>query len=141
MLANEDPQREIALKLVGQDSEATGKRALLLWESLATQLSPIIGELGFSVLYDRTLLRTQTTFPWLAADQTPDATSMVRFAGLARSLAGQPVAESQLASEALLKTFTASLATLIGGPLTSDLLRAVLNDDASEIASRNIDHE
>ena len=141
MPATEDLPREVALKLVAQDSEATGRRALVFWEALAKHLSPIIGELGFSVLFDRTLQRTQSTFSWLAADQAPETHIIVRFTSLARCLAGQSVAESQLASETLLKTFTASLATLIGGPLTSDLLRAVAHDDVPEQALRKIDHE
>lgn len=104
--------------------------AIELWQSLATELVPIIGEEGFATLYLRSLHLTQSSFPWLATGDKQPEDSL--FSPLRTSLEQRPAPEAGKAAEHLFITFTSILAQLIGRSLTFNMLRAAWGDEAPE---------
>lgn len=116
--------------------------ALQLWQPLSSQLISIIGEGGFNSLYDRSLYLTRAAFPWLAAGE-PLRPVDYRFSELKISLAGPDATEASKASHMLILTFTNILASLIGEPLTINILGSAWGNHASElgIAGKEFPHE
>lgn len=142
-MSTDDMQRQIISRLLSQRAQNVAELTLQLWESMAAELIPLIGEDGFAMLYTRSLYLTRITFPWLANGvQGEHAPSQAngQFAWLKASLQNKPD-EAGDASQALLTTFTDILAALIGETLTNGILRAAWGDDASEITSKDFDHE
>ena len=142
-MSTDDMQRQIISRLLSQPPQNVAELTLQLWESLAAELVPIVGEDGFAMLYMRSLHLTRITFPWLAIDAQDEHAlhkANAQFAWLKISLQNKP-AEAVDASRTLLITFTDILAALIGEPLTNGILRAAWGDDASEITSKDFDHE
>lgn len=113
--ASSDPDRDPAQRIAEQ--------AARVWEALAGELVPLIGERGFSILFARCVYLTRADHPWLVLD--PLARGTARFTGLADMLAGRSAGDAQAASAALLATFHATLAALIGAPLAHAILRTV----------------
>jgi hypothetical protein len=116
-------QRKIISRLVSQRPEEIAGLAIRIWESIADELTPIIGEDGFTILYARALYINQSVFPWLAAGQAPQQDDS-QFASLRLSLEGRTNTEVVEASKALLVTFTDILSVLIGEQLTAGILRS-----------------
>ena len=113
----------------------------VLWKSLATELSMIIGKRGFESLYARSLARASAEFAWLAAPSAPSAPSPPSaqpagdaFALLTARLKTRTPAEAQAASAALLCIFTDILILLIGELLTNSILRKAWGDDVVDNA-------
>lgn len=115
---------------------------LQLWQPLASQLIPLIGEGGFHALFARSLYLTRATFPWLAPGDTLRAAD-AWFVNLRICLEAQSAIEANKASHMLLLTFTDILASLIGEALTISILRSVWGDDApeSDIAGKELSHD
>jgi hypothetical protein len=97
--------------------------AIDLWERLAAGLVVIIGNEGFDALYDRSLHFAREGFPWLTPGE-PKTGSEARFACLRSSLLAQDSDEAGKATVLLFTTFIRVLVTLIGHPLTTNILRA-----------------
>jgi hypothetical protein len=106
--------------------------SILLWEGLAAELVPVIGERGFASLYSRSLFRACTRFPWLglpgegAGDET--------FPMLAARLVPTDPAEAAHACAGLLIIFIDTLILLIGELLTNSILSQAWGDDLVNIA-------
>lgn len=116
--------------------------AVDLWQTLAFQLISIVGEGGFNSLYARSIYLTHAAFPWLAlvdASRTND----FQFTDLNISLKGQSVTEANKANHMLLLTFTNTLASLIGEPLTINILSSAWGDSVKDIdiAGKEFPHE
>lgn len=113
-----------------------------LWQSLSSQLISIIGEGGFNSLYDRSLYLTRASFPWIAASESVRSVDH-RFSELKLSLAERDPPEAGKASHLLILTFTNILASLIGEPLTIDILSSAWGNHASELnnAGKESPHE
>lgn len=133
MTIDDRPQRQVLISaLIAQRPEQVASVTLQLWETLASELIPLIGKDGFAILFDRCLYLTRSSFPWLAdghAAQSADP----EFTSLKMSLEGRDVAEAGEASEALFATFTNLLDTLIGEHLTSGILWAAWGAGGSTI--------
>lgn len=111
--------------------------AVLIWEQMATQIISIVGEGGFSSLYSRSLVLTQSSYFWLEFD--PHSTQAEhRFAELKMCLERQTPAHASEANLQLLITFTDILASLIGEQLTTSILRLAWDYDAADSASKEI---
>lgn len=95
---------------------------LPLWSPLAKSLVTIIGQDGFLALLDRSLHVAGEAFPWLLK-YAPGAPISSRLEGLQSALSGRAADEATQAMVLLLSTFTGVLATLIGTPLTTNILR------------------
>jgi hypothetical protein len=112
--------------LAQSGSADAAERHLLPWRSLAVHLSPLIGETGFGALYGRTgrlLARQHACLTIGPSSQPLDAL----FRTLKDDLARAEPAQSALANEALLTTFTRLLSELIGETLTTQLIDTAWN--------------
>lgn len=126
--------------LMAQPPEKVAGAAIDLWGKMATQIISIVGEGGFNSLYARSVFLTQSSFPWLAAADLSSRQDW-RFAQLKTSLAEQTPAQASAANSLLLITFTDILATLIGEPLTTSILRSAWGNDASDRAGKEFINE
>lgn len=131
MASDERLRRYLSSKCQASSGDQTVGHAIQLWQSLAAELVPIIGEEGFATLYLRSLHLTQSRFPWLVIGEMQQQADSL-FSPLRTSLEESSTAEAGEATEYLFITFTSILAQLIGGSLTFNLLRAAWGDEPSE---------
>ena len=103
----------------------------VLWQKLADQLLPIIGEGGFSSLYARSLYLTRSVFDWLPPDGGADASGLM-FAQLQSCLRGRDALDASQASRMLLLKFITILASLIGTSLMTSILLSAWGDDVAD---------
>jgi hypothetical protein len=105
------------------DSKAVAAAALRLYDRLAEQLTPLIGDAGIDALTGRSLHLTRREFPWL--EEVPEGNdSDGPFAQARLRLERQEAATAADAAVATLATLVALLSALIGEGLTSRLLQA-----------------
>ncbi len=112
----------------------------MLWNSLAVELTQIIGDRGFQSLYARSVYLANKSFPWLTP-VLPAQETAVRFGILKTSLIAQSGIDATqvgLASAALLTTFIDILAVLIGEALTTGILRSAWGGDVMDIAEKEL---
>lgn len=103
-----------------------------LWDSLAAELSVLIGARGVGSLYIRSLHCASVAFPWMAhltSQVSPGAFKLVEF-----RLSTNDPAEALAAHAALLKNFTDTLIVLIGEALTDNILRTAWGDEVVDNA-------
>jgi len=106
------------------DAGTVAKVVLGIWNSMAEQLSPVIGVMGVDVLFRRALKLTAKAFPWLAiAEDHGNSTALLE--SLKARFETQDAAVATEAGNALLGIFTDLLTSLLGVPLTERLLRPV----------------
>ena len=138
MMTNELLQRRQISRLDGfEQPEALAKHTVQLWEAMATELIPLIGEEGFTILYNRSLYLTQLDFLWLAAGQVAQPGEW-HFTALLKSLEERPVIEAAASSKALFVTFMDILVVLIGEPLTTSILSKAWDPEAAQITSKEL---
>ena len=140
METSDTPRHQIVRSLMTRRTERVVEAELALWEQMASQILPIIGEAGFNSLYARSVFLTQATFPWLAAESPSNQTEH-RFAELKRCLDGQTPAQASAANRLLLITFTDILASLIGEQLTTHILHAAWRNSTSDKADKEFKNE
>lgn len=117
----------MALNLRSGDTQHVS-RALHAWECLALHLSPLIGDAAYCALYGRALHLVSPLYPSLMPS-LPSQTIDAILSTLKKSLAPiDPVSVGE-ANLALLDTFTALLAGLIGEALTTRLLNTAWADE------------
>ncbi|MDP2369466.1 hypothetical protein [Rhodoferax sp.] len=126
--------------LTASPTGATAESAISLWEQVATQLTSVVGEAGFESLYARSLFLAQARFPWLAEGARLTQTEQ-RFESLQASLAKQSPAIASDANALLLTTLTDLMASLIGEPLTAQILEAAWGPDAHGRANKGSVHD
>lgn len=109
--------------------------AIHLWTPMATKMISIVGQGGFAALYERSVHQVHIQFPWFGSNPS-DPITQHRFNELKARLDALPPAQASEANTALLITFTDNLASLIGEPLTINILRSAwgreLMDDIGE---------
>lgn len=132
METGDDRRQQLIHRTIARSTDAAAEVAIQLWQPLASQLISLIGEGGFNALYARSLYLIHADFPWLAPSEAPRCADG-RFADLKISLDAQSAPEATKASHMLLLTFTDILASLIGEPLTINILRSAWGGDASEL--------
>jgi hypothetical protein len=133
-------RHQIIKSLMAQHTEKVADASITLWEQIATQIISIIGESGFNSLYARSVFLTRSTFPWLATGPLPPQADQ-RFAGLKMSLEGKTPAQVSEANSLLLTTFTDILVSLIGEPLTTNILRSAWSNSASDSDDKEFKNE
>jgi hypothetical protein len=94
-----------------------------LWQKLADQLIPIIGEGGFSSLYVRSVYLTRASFDYLPYCGASDA-SEAMLAQLTLCLQGRDALEARAVSRLLLLKFITILASLIGISLMTGIIHS-----------------
>jgi hypothetical protein len=110
------------------DLERTGSvdpfaaRAAELTEQLLRHLARLVGEIGITALFKRSVVISTVTFPWLTRTRPPE---LAPVAALRAALAGQPIELAREAFLVVLSTFVALLGRLIGDVLVRGMLREV----------------
>ena len=94
---------------------------VLPWLRLCEQLTPLIGESGFCVLFGRALRLSTPRFGCLSACDSSRPVAGL-FTSLTRILNEMGPEHAGAANRALLETFTTLLGSLIGDALTEQLL-------------------
>ncbi|MGR8998968.1 MAG: hypothetical protein ACU88J_07975 [Gammaproteobacteria bacterium] len=133
METNAFHRHQLIKSLTVQEAEKVVDNKIKLWEQLAARIISIVGESGFNALYERSVILTQSTFPWLAAS-LPLSLADHRFSELKMSLEGQMPEQAGEANCLLLITLTDILASLIGEELTSGILRSAWGNSAADTA-------
>lgn len=119
---------------------AIPEATLALWDSLAAELTQIIGDRGFQSLYARSVYLANKSFPWLTP-VLPAQETGVRFGILKANLIAQCATDATQAGRAsadLLTTFIDILAVLIGEALTTGILRSAWGGDVMDIAEKEL---
>lgn len=135
MASSDSLRHQLIENLIPEHTEKISDVAVVLWEQMADEIISIIGEGGFNSLYARSVFLTQTRFPWLTACvllQQPDQ----RFVELKTGFEVQAPAQVRAANILLLITFTDILVSLIGNPLTDNILHLAWGDRASDRAGK-----
>jgi len=101
------------------------------WLRLGEQLTPLIGDSGFCVLFGRAVRLTSVQFGGLQGCEPSKPTSHL-FASLTRTLNELGPEQAALANAALLDTFTTLLGSLIGEALTRQLLQDAMGGDGQK---------
>ena len=119
----------------GADAKAVADATVFVWERIALQLAPVIGDVGIRALYARSLHLARAQFPWLSQTEKTIQTDYP-FASLNPSLAARDASDAIVAAAGMFVTFTTVLITLIGASLTSRLLAPVLTARGSNASAQ-----
>lgn len=135
-------RQQIIANLMAQQPGNIADAAIAHWEKLAREIVVIVGEAGFALLYERSVQRAQSTFPWLPTGYSPrPPPNSRRFAELGMRLADQTPAHASAAHRLLLTLFTDILASLIGEQLTASILRSAWSNLAAVTSGKELDNE
>jgi hypothetical protein len=107
-------------------SDGIAERSLWLWQRVAIELIPLVGEVGFQSLYARAVhlsLPHCTGFSLSARDSAEGV-----FQQLKEDLARLECDIAEKCSTILLHKFTDLVASMIGDPLMNQILHAAWND-------------
>lgn len=121
------PLRQLIIELTEPDAKKMVGTAIERWQLLASHIISIVGEGGFNALYERSVILTRSTFPWLLTSGSPPSANK-RFSALRASLEGQTTALASEANCLLLTNFTGILESLIGAQLTTRIFRSALEE-------------
>lgn len=120
-------QRHQTIALAVRRDAGAAVNTPALWQQLADQLTPIIGNSGFNALYLRSLHMARTAHGWLPQhDLLPTSAALSL---LQQALRQHDEDDASAASITLLNTFIDTLILLIGELLTSSILREAWGDD------------
>jgi hypothetical protein len=111
-----------------------------LWQRLAMELIPIIGNIGFRTLLERSVNLTSTTYPWLASIRMRQKIDLP-FPELKIILTERGLPEAGEASISLLGTFCDILAGLIGEFLATSILNSAWSGSPQPNAHKEISNE
>lgn len=136
-------RQQFIVGLLPQQPENIVDAAMCDWEQLAAEIVSIVGEIGFTSLYERALHMTQPTFPWIlpASSSTQWDQHRRRYLELEKLLAGQTPEIAAAAHSLLLTSFTDILASLIGEQLTLNILQAAWGNVAPVTAGKELVNE
>jgi len=133
-------RQQIIASLMAQQPENIADAAMDHWEKLADEIISIVGAVGFTSLYERSVHLAHPTFPWLPLWPSPPQTPH-RFAELRTCLADQTPAHARAANSLLLTSFTDIVASLIGEQLTASILLSAWGNLASVTSGKELDNE
>lgn len=123
----------------GADSAGLADEVIGVWRQIEDVLTPILGRRGTTVLYKRALSLIGSDVPWLAVVNQQSLTEMDLDA-LRIACAAQPASAVADGGRAFFKSFYDLLSSLIGAPLTAQLLSSVSVTSYPD-ASRTPGHE
>jgi hypothetical protein len=126
--------------LTAKNNVITADTAIILCEQLATKIISLVGESGFKSLYVRSIFLITPKFSWLYA-YNPKSEINNQFTEL--KLCFSKLTPNQLieVNNVLLITLTDILASLIGEPLTTNILYMAWGDAASDIVTKEFNNE
>ena len=100
--------------------------ALRVWHTLFHKLAPLLGPLSADLLFMRSLAAHEAQFPWLP--RVAPSAAGTAFREYERCLEGRPEQDIVAVNRALVSTYMAVLADLIGDGLAGRLLDAAAAD-------------
>lgn len=127
MAANVNYPQLILAWLQPAAAQPLSRRFLPLWLAIRAELSPIVGDSGFSALFVRCLFKCGDLYPWLTLPHGVERGKFafgVGAAALASELDRQSPEAGLAASRTLFATFYNLLLVLIGERLTAGVLDA-----------------
>lgn len=98
-----------------------------VWIDIDQALRAVIGTQGAAAIYTRSLLLAAREHAWLL-DAWSDDDRQLDVTRLKAEMAKRDVAEAAAAGRALLHTFNRLISSLIGEPLTEQILRSVYDE-------------
>jgi hypothetical protein len=116
----------------GADAAALAAAIESEWREIETALAPIIGRLGVSALFRRSLHLTAPNHTALAGLR-PNVHGGLDIRALTTALSQHDAMSAATAADALLQTFSELLATLIGRELAARLLDPVWSQLPSDL--------
>jgi hypothetical protein len=122
----------------GAEISRIAEAATTLWQEVDRALSPIIGALGVTSIYKRSVNLLRAHYPWLQGAYA-EADDGDPFAVLKSALEQQSPTIAATANGALLQAFYNLLENLIGDALTDRLLRAALHNHPTNAAIQEIE--
>ncbi len=117
------------------DTSQVADAAVAQWLQIDQALHPILGHRGVTALFNRSVKHTAARFPWLGQDPQ-DALAVVDPSVLKAALLLQTAAEASAGVDALFQSLHDLLTSLIGSPLTDQLLRSVSAHSPGEARDR-----
>ncbi len=93
-----------------------------LWEGLAMELTCIVGDGGFRILFARSVSLAKINFPWLEDFRFP-LQGESSFSYFKVCFAGRDIAEMRQANSLIVSAFIDTLSSLVGNTLTTNILR------------------
>lgn len=141
IMSNYELRRHQLIKtLNAQEHDKAADMAIMLWALMAAKIISIIGEKGFQSLYVRSVFLNVQKFSWLAP-YNPKSETINQFLELKTCLDLQISEQIKEANIQLLITLTDILASLIGEPLTTNIIYMAWGDLASDIVTKEFDNE
>jgi hypothetical protein len=138
MTALETPAlRQLAVRVLmhqagpNADAAALAAAARRAYDELARVVAPLIGQVGIDALAARAVHLARREYPWLATTREPEQPDGP-FTQVNYSMEQQDPALATEAAAAVLAIFTGLLATFIGEPLTTRLMRKAWPDGFSD---------
>jgi len=131
--------------LSAKNNEKTADATTILWEQMATKIISIVGEKGFKSLYIRSIILNASKlnaskFSWFTA-YNPKSEINNQFTELKLCFEKQTSSQIIEVNTLLLITLTDILASLIGEPLTTNILCMAWGDAASDIVTKEFNNE
>ncbi len=111
------------------------ERTVWSWQRMALQLTPLIGDTGFQSLYSRAIHLAQPHCPHLSAYIQGQSTSRL-FEKLREDLSALEPSVTHDCSHVLLHQFTELVSSMIGNPLTEQILRSAWDNPADQTNGR-----
>ena len=127
----------VRLASEGMETHRIAKSAEAIWDEVDSALSPIIGSRGVSALFRRSVHLLRADYSWLQSAYDGRLDDEL-FVVLRTALSQQLPSTAAAANGALLQAFYHLLANLIGGSLTTRLLRSALENPSSESVAQEI---
>lgn len=126
--------------LTAKNNDKAADTAIILWEQMATKIISIVGENGFKSLYVRSVFLNTSKFSWLTA-YNPKSEINNQFTELKLCFSKQTSNQVIEVNNQRLITLTDILASLIGEPLTTNILCMAWGDAASDIVTKEFNNE
>lgn len=111
------------------DSGAVAERSLWLWNRIALNLTPLIGEVGFQALYARAVYLALPDCPGFTLARHESSTSDL-FQELKAGLVALEYGLAEQCSNILLTKFTDLVASMIGDALMEQILRSAWDESS-----------
>jgi hypothetical protein len=137
---NDKLRHRLIAMLVAQNNEKTTDAAIILWGQMSAKIISIVGESGFNSLYVRSVLLSASKFSWLAT-YNPKTENTHQFTQLKLCLEKQTSNQIVDGNIHLLIALTDILASLIGEPLTTNILCMAWGNEASDFVLKESNNE
>ena len=118
----------------GANAEHLANAIFAICQEISVVLDPILGQKGVAALYQRSLDRTLAGFPWMAA-ASESIQSPLGIGAIKLVIAQQSNSNAAAGGKAFLLSFCAVLSSLIGPPLTEQLLQSICNSNLNHSTS------